>query len=119
MGHNNPEQCYSLMAEQLEDCVEGADLGILVDAWHTADSCSAQVAMKANGILAYIRNSAARRSRKIIIPLYSELVRLHLNYCVQFEPLTTRKRLRLCHTFREGHVQSGGVSIQLPEGKVW
>ncbi|CAM5108613.1 unnamed protein product [Natator depressus] len=84
LGRKNPMHHYKLRTEWLGSSSAEKDRGVTVDEKLDLSQQCSFVAKKANGILGCISRGTASRSRDVIIPLYSTLVRPHLEYCVQF-----------------------------------
>ncbi|PKU46951.1 rna-directed dna polymerase from mobile element jockey- hypothetical protein [Limosa lapponica baueri] len=73
LGHNNPMQGYRLGEEWLESYMVEKDLGVLVDSRLNMSQQCAQVAKKANSILACIRNSVISDVQNINKPYLAQL----------------------------------------------
>ncbi|KAK4832441.1 hypothetical protein QYF61_023165 [Mycteria americana] len=80
LGSNNSKHRYMVGVTQMESSLAEKALWVLVGTKLNMSHQCALAAKKVNGILGCIRRIIASRSREVILPLYSALVRPHLEW---------------------------------------
>jgi len=91
LGRKTSKYQYRLGDDLLVRSFAETDLEVMVDKRLAISQQCALVAKKANGILQCIKQSMVSRSRDVILPLNTALVRPHLESCIQFWDLWYKK----------------------------
>ena len=80
----------------MERVTQEKDLGVVIDTGGKQAAQCQRATGKANRVLGCIRRGIHYKSKEVMLTLFRNLVRQHLEYCVQFWSPQFRKDLR-CH----------------------
>ncbi|KFP24620.1 hypothetical protein N325_01144, partial [Colius striatus] len=120
LGRNNSMHQYRLGVKLLKSSSAGRDLKVLIDNKLNMSQQCALVAKKVNGILGCIKKSVASWSREVLLPLYSALVRPHLESSVQFwAPQLKRDRELLERVQHRATKMIRGIEHLSYEERLW
>jgi len=95
LGWGNLSYPYRLEDVRIESSPVKKDMEILVAEKLDMSQQCALTAQNANRILGCIKSNVASSAREVILPLYTALVRPHLEYCVQIWSPQHRKDMDL------------------------
>ena len=83
IGNKNPMYSYNLDGENLQEVLIERDLGVFVDSSMKPSKQCIEAAKKGNRVLGMIRRNFRFLGKDIVLRLYKQLVRPHLEYAVQ------------------------------------
>ena len=102
LRQGNPRYQYKLGDEGIESSSAETDLEVMVEGKMYMRQRCPLAAHKANCILGCIKRCMTSRSRKVILPLYSALLRPHLEYCIQMWSPQYRRVMDLLECIQRG-----------------
>jgi hypothetical protein len=80
MGHSNPHNSYTIDTVTIEESDCERDLGIMVDHKLSFDQHISTIVNKANRLLGQIKRSFVSRNRKVLMPIYKNIIRPMVEY---------------------------------------
>jgi len=84
MGHSNPHNSYTIDTVTIEESDCERDLGIMVDHKLSFDQHISTIVNKANRLLGQIKRSFVSRNKKVLMPIYKNIIRPMVNMEVPY-----------------------------------